>query len=379
MSSANIGWMFYKKNFYHLEHEYNPEFDIKAINTDILSAHPIPTETIPQATHSFETKTIYPGLIIGAGYSHGIKGESENFDLGFYFDHTTGMPMIPSSSIKGTLRSIFKRLKQSEQREPIIRFFQDIFGLCGIKLLSGLTDNEAYDVLAKVENSIFEGRDENDQQIGLYQRDKFFDAYISEGDKSDLIFADDILAPHHQDIFKDPNVIRFLKIRSDVTFVFSFELYDMYLGNTMALKAQEKEKLFSMLIQFTGIGAKTNVGYGQFESKISKEGISDIEDPNEIKVMTEKELEDFLKVLHTKDINEIPDIIRTKITLLTEDQTMKIFDSYTQEIQDNENPDADWYNGDIKVWMTSTEISQGKRKKTIGYKYLNILKVLFKD
>jgi len=368
MSSANIGWMFYKKNFYHLEHEYNPEFDIKAINTDILSTHPIPTETIPQATHSFETKTIYPGLIIGAGYSHGIKGESENFDLGFYFDHTTGMPMIPGSSIKGTLRSIFKRLKQSEQREPIIRFFQDIFGLCGITLLSGLTDDEAYEVLAKVENSIFEGRDENDKQIGLYQRDKFFDAYISEGDESDLIFADDILAPHHQDIFKDPNVIRFLKIRSDVTFVFSFELYDMYLGNTIALKAQEKEKLFSMLIQSTGIGAKTNVGYGQFEEIDNIESVesaeSDIGDKVEVVFDFDEFISSIEKVNSANSIKKlVKKMMKNYILSDTEKETLRTL-IYERIL--SEKPDIDPY------WYKLGLSNKGKAD-LVGREYVDLL------
>ncbi|MDZ7743476.1 MAG: RAMP superfamily CRISPR-associated protein [Bacteroidota bacterium] len=32
-------------------------------------------------------------------------------ELGFFFDHTTGLPMIPGSSVKGSLRSAFMKDK----------------------------------------------------------------------------------------------------------------------------------------------------------------------------------------------------------------------------------------------------------------------------
>ena len=54
--------------------------------------------------HSFELTTTYPGLVLGTGYSHETGTEGE-FKLGFYFDWTTGLPVIPGSSVKGILRA----------------------------------------------------------------------------------------------------------------------------------------------------------------------------------------------------------------------------------------------------------------------------------
>jgi len=66
---------------------------------------------------SFELTTIYPGLLIGAGYSHPAlkeikksdRDEVGDFQLGFFFDHTTGLPVIPGSSVKGVLKSVFPK------------------------------------------------------------------------------------------------------------------------------------------------------------------------------------------------------------------------------------------------------------------------------
>ena len=51
-------------------------------------------------------KTTYPGLAVGLGYIH-ESDEIEDYKMGMSFDHTTGVPYIPGSSVKGTLRSVF--------------------------------------------------------------------------------------------------------------------------------------------------------------------------------------------------------------------------------------------------------------------------------
>jgi hypothetical protein len=60
--------------------------------------------------------------------------------------------------------------------------------------------------------------------------------------------------------FTNPNPIQFLKVLSKVQFQFQFKLTD---GG--GLKAGQKEVLFKEILCYMGIGAKTNVGYGQFE------------------------------------------------------------------------------------------------------------------
>jgi len=244
MSSANCGWLFYKKPFLKKE-ENDLKYELKSANKKLLKSKYF-KYTYPTATHNnIKLKTTYPGLVIGTGYMHSLKNQEENFDFGFYFDHTTGMPVIPGSTVKGVLRSLFgqnKKERYKTQKEClIIEFVGD--------------DNLDVEALF---NEIFEGVDNNGDSIPMHKRDKFFDAYISKADEDRLIFADDAITPH-EDPLKDPVPNRMLKVRAGVEFTFVFELHDGILD------ADKKEELFLQLLQFNGVGAKTNVGYGQFE------------------------------------------------------------------------------------------------------------------
>jgi hypothetical protein len=60
--------------------------------------------------------------------------------------------------------------------------------------------------------------------------------------------------------FTSPNPIQFLKVLPKVKFQFQFQLKE---GG--GLKEKQKELLFKEILCFMGAGAKTNVGYGQFE------------------------------------------------------------------------------------------------------------------
>ncbi len=51
-----------------------------------------------------------PGLLPGIGYPHEV-GYPGEFKLGFGFDHVTGLPVLPGSSVKGVLRSVFPQFK----------------------------------------------------------------------------------------------------------------------------------------------------------------------------------------------------------------------------------------------------------------------------
>jgi CRISPR-associated protein Cmr6 len=64
---------------------------------------PVPENLAP---HAVELQTVYPGMLIGTGISHGFGGKGEAA-LGLCLDYVTGMPYIPGSSVKGALRSAF--------------------------------------------------------------------------------------------------------------------------------------------------------------------------------------------------------------------------------------------------------------------------------
>jgi CRISPR-associated protein Cmr6 len=70
----------------------------------------------------------------------------------------------------------------------------------------------------------------------------------------------DYITPHKDGPLKNPTPLPFLKILPGVTVNFQFQLHDGYY-----LKAKGKLELFRKILLDFGVGAKTNVGYGQFQ------------------------------------------------------------------------------------------------------------------
>jgi CRISPR-associated protein Cmr6 len=208
-SIANPSFYFYKDKAYgkgienfSLSNNFKEAFEISGLEKE----------------QTFELTTTYPGLLVGSGYNHPkLKENTDDFQLGFFFDHTTGLPIISGSSIKGLLRSVYK------QKE----FMQDVYGR-----VPG--------------EEIFED-----------QKTVFYDAYIiSTQNKEAKVFGSDYITSHFSNepegMFKEPNPIKFLKILPNVTFKFQFNA------------PKEDVKLFEAIIKDFGLGAKTNVGFGKF-------------------------------------------------------------------------------------------------------------------
>ena len=145
------------------------------------------------------------------------------------------MPVVYGSSVKGVLRSYFKEFYVPKDNQP--------------------TEEEAF-------NDIFEGSGKS-----IYDRDIFFDAVIVKADKKGRILCSDSITPH-KDPLKNPIPITFMKIAPGCTIEFRFKLVDTKItkdGKEYVLKAEEKEKLFKEILTTVGVGAKTNVGYGQLK------------------------------------------------------------------------------------------------------------------
>ena len=193
----------------------------------------------------FECEVMYPGLITGVGIMHqaGVTGE---FKLGMHFDYTTGLPVIYASSVKGVLRAYFKDKYEKE----------------GVDVDALIAD-------------IFDGKDYSDRNTELenrkskpmYDRDVFFDAIIVKPNKKGKILDSDALASHggdkHDDPFAEPKPIAFVKIASGVTLRFRFILRVTKDGDEVIMSGGDKLKIFQDILTTFGIGAKTNVGYGQ--------------------------------------------------------------------------------------------------------------------
>ena len=237
-----------------------------------------------------ELKVCYPGLYTGSGYTSGA-GLNGEFQLGFLFDHTTGLPYLPGSSVKGAIRSIFpSKYDDIKKQESCIRFISDEILMHFIKsenyeayCTSNLTENfNPKDVVGKIELEIFGGRnitleqerekkqpakDRNgekmkEEYLSVYERDIFYDAYVSkavkDGYTKNKYLGLDYITPHKDNPLKNPVPLPFLKVLPGVNICFQFGPQEGYY-----LKKKGKEELFRIILTTFGIGAKTNVGYGQ--------------------------------------------------------------------------------------------------------------------
>lgn len=219
-------------------------------------------------THTIRCKILYPGLIIGSGLQHGIGLECE-FKNGFQMDYTTGLPIIPGSSVKGVIKSFFKELIKSKSN---IEFINDNFGT-----------NYKLDEMIETKKNLF-------NEVALKIPNVFFDAeIISEG----KILASDFITPHKKTL-ENPIPIKFLKIKPNTEIEFRFKLVD-----DKYLLADEKLVLIKEILLLTGVGAKTNVGYGHFDREYTNKYLSKKirKAEEEAKRKAEKEHEKKLKKL----------------------------------------------------------------------------------
>jgi len=202
---------------------------------------------------SFALTATYPGLVLGTGYEHELKTD-EAFKLGFFFDYTTGLPVIPGSSVKGLLRSMFPGGSE-EKAAAKIELIRALLGSIGVE------GAENMDV-GKLEKEIFEGyrndKDKPEKHLSPHKWDIFHDAYIESSKHTGGTFlGDDYITPH-KEALKNPIPLKFLKVLPNVTFRFQFDV------KNGSITRKQKLQLFHAILTMVGAGAKTNVGYGQF-------------------------------------------------------------------------------------------------------------------
>jgi CRISPR-associated protein Cmr6 len=222
-----------------------------------------------------------PGLLPGIGYPHEV-GYAGELKLGFGFDHVTGLPVLPGSSVKGILRSVFPQYKyEAEKPGDIVERddfqFEQARYVVGLLRTLGLevpADSEAnrreIEALAHAfELSVFCGWDFSQvnapKRSPMYRHDVFFDALPLRFNAQKQLLGRDALTPHTSGPLKNPIPLPFLKVMPGVAFGFYFRLQDTVIG-ALKITAAHKRKIFSDILCMVGAGAKTNVGYGQFQS-----------------------------------------------------------------------------------------------------------------
>jgi len=271
MTTPNIGRMFYcdeemeinleNEKLEKIYHFRNNDFIINNIKYENYFAIP---DTI-----SFSLKISYPGLLIGTGYNR-IPGliksnndeNKDGYKTGFFFDHTTGMPYIPGSTVKGILKSIFpfeqKYFDDSDYYAPEkICYIEKLYNQIKspkpefTTLYKGKLERPDFNSCKKLEDLFFTGC-------------TFFDAYLTDLNKNSVIFAKDTIAPHTNGLMGKVNPLHFLKIKSGnkINFQFKFDKNRLSENN---LNEVEVAEFYKIILKETGIGAKRNVGYGRLE------------------------------------------------------------------------------------------------------------------
>ena len=232
-------------------------------------------------------QSTYPGLLVGIGIPHAAKHKGET-QLGLSFDHSTGLPYIPGSSVKGVLRSMFplqdialadkcekkaleskKESEKEELRDKAKRLREQADEKR--KFVAGLIPNFAPEMADDLERSIFIGTEydcEKEDYVQIAERDIFFDVFPTESKRG--LLGTDFITPHTKGEFQNPDPIHFMRIAPDVTLRFEFKLNDSRRCGKVFCDAASKRELFQSILTTVGIGAKTNVGYGQLKSAKDK-------------------------------------------------------------------------------------------------------------
>lgn len=272
-TTVNIGWLFYRDYYRGIESmaDKDKKKELVERNNIITSSE---FKSFNKSNESFnksneknsdtlkkngfscvEMEVLPPGLLIGSGISHGIPG-AEDFQLGFQFDYTTGLPVIPGSSVKGVLRSMFPMKGETEKTDYIK------------SLLPGWNDDE----IKKLGEILF-----NHEDLATSASPVFFDAIVCRGvdkkqqDRNNVpnnqnevkgyILGSDYITPHGENPLKSPKPIQFMKVLPGVRFKFYFKLPKKLQG----LTSSDLRSLFIKILEDVGVGAKTNVGYGHLK------------------------------------------------------------------------------------------------------------------
>ena len=260
MSHNNISKLFYKDYYNEVDFRYiltntdEVEFrSIKDINRKILEKSQlvsIPKVSLIDKKEAksvcIQAKIAYPGLVTGTGLVHDSKKLKGAFNLGMHFDYTYGMPIVYGSSVKGVLRSYFKEFCSDLPKDDIDELFEAIF------------NGKERDP----ENPTKKDGTFNYRNISIYKRDVFFDAVITEACKGRFL-EDDSITPHGDNPLKNPVPIAMLKIAAGCTLEFRFYLNETITHSNNKYDVQFKKERFEKILETVGVGAKTNVGYGQ--------------------------------------------------------------------------------------------------------------------
>lgn len=249
-SSANIG--------YHFFHSVGiPGFDEKQVKSAISVNTDVEKVLSDAKFDVVYMKVQAPGLLIGSGLAHGLPGSEEDVKTGLQFDYTSGLPVIPGSSVKGVIRSAFPTIKEdkgqpNEADDEKLNYIRSL--IADIPEFSSLV-LEDEDIL-ELGNQMF--------NYGDIFADALLVGYgtrMKQCKPVNQVLAEDYITPHTGGPLAQPVPIKIVKVAPGVTFAFCFKFSETKIG-AKVVSASMKKALCTAILQDLGVGAKTNVGYG---------------------------------------------------------------------------------------------------------------------
>lgn len=299
MSNYNNSLLFYKK--YYDGVDWSKKSDDKDNSTHFAERNieltksilPEREEELPfgyniPKEHCIDLETTYPGLLLGSGITHG-SGLLGEIKLGFFLDHTTGLPVIPGSSVKGVLRSVFplgfkyaakkEKKSDSEKKAYLQEKAQWVTEYIGSKLAEIAPEQKWEEKVIEAFETWLFGSYETGVKVGpMSGRTIFHDALPLSaarvkinGIYTNQYLSTDFITPHKNrknngipDALVNPTPIGFLKVLPGVVFRFQFHFEPYNKDGQEVLSTENIRDLFKSILLDIGVGAKTNVGYGQF-------------------------------------------------------------------------------------------------------------------
>lgn len=249
-SSANIGYQFF--------HSVGIPGFVKEQVKSAISVNSDVLEVLRSANYSVVNMRVQaPGLLIGSGLAHGLPGSEEDVKTGLQFDYTSGLPVIPGSSVKGVIRSAFSTIKEDKEQSNEA----DAEKLNYIKSL--IADIPEFSSLVLEDNDILELGNQM-----FNHGDIFADALLvgygtrmKQQGPVNQVLAEDYITPHTGGPLAQPIPIKIVKVAPGVTFAFCYKFNETKIG-AKVVSASMKKALCAAILQDLGVGAKTNVGYG---------------------------------------------------------------------------------------------------------------------
>lgn len=249
-SSANIGYQFF--------HSVGIPGFVKEQVKSAISVNSDVLEVLRSADYSVvNMRAQAPGMLIGSGLAHGLPGSEEDVKTGLQFDYTSGLPVIPGSSVKGVIRSAFPTIKEDKEQSNEA----DSEKLNYIKSL--IADIPEFSSLVLEDNDILELGNQM-----FNHGDIFADALLvgygtrmKQHGPVKQVLTEDYITPHTGGPLAQPIPIKIVKVAPGVTFAFCFKFNETKIG-AKVVSASMKKALCAAILQDLGVGAKTNVGYG---------------------------------------------------------------------------------------------------------------------